>query len=178
MKISVNRLCRLAGLPTSTNQPRLVRESKEMEEKDHSYMEESSMEIAEDMEESYMEEADDMEEAYMEGSYMDEDMEESDCMEEADDMEEMIEVDEKMLVQELRRAKNLMKESALKRQRQSKSKENLLEAELKKIIESEVSSVMKDLNLTGGWVYGKNKPKRSKQGYTHQGSYLKGIGFK
>jgi hypothetical protein len=37
---------------------------------------------------------------------------------------------------------------------------------------------MKELNLTGGWVYGENKPQASKKGFVHQGSFMKGIGFK
>ena len=61
---------------------------------------------------------------------------------------------------------------------QKRRKENILEAELKTIIESEVENVMKDLNLTSGWVYGEKRPRASKKGYSHQGSYLKGIGFK
>ena len=92
-----------------------------------------------------------------------------------EDADKEIEVDEKMLVQELRRAKKMINESkrvkALKEQ-------NLQEAELKNIISSEIENVLKDLNLNSSWVYGGNKPKRSKPGHTAQGSYLKGIGFK
>ena len=58
------------------------------------------------------------------------------------------------------------------------SKAQLQENELKKIIESEVQNVLKDLNLNSEWIYGTKKPSRSKTGYTHQGSFLKGIGFK
>jgi hypothetical protein len=58
-------------------------------------------------------------------------------------------------------------------------KEAIVENELRGIVESEIENVLKQLNLSdGSWVYGANKPKRSRQGYTHQGSYLKGIGFK
>ena len=93
-------------------------------------------------------------------------------LEEEDGVDEMIEIDEVMLVQELRRAKRIMQES-------KKKKETLVENELKSIVESEIQNVLRDLNLTdGSWVYGSKKPTRSKQGYSHQGSYLKGLGFK
>ena len=113
-------------------------------------------------------------ESVMHEEMIDADVEESD-VEESD---EMIEIDEVMLVQELRRAKKLMQESAKRNAVRQRKKENLLESEIKRIIESEVANVMKDLNLNAGWVYGNNRPKRSQKGYTHQGSYLKGIGFK
>ena len=86
-----------------------------------------------------------------------------------DDLEEMIEIDEVMLVQELRRAKKLMNES---------KRRKLKEMNLKKIIDDEVRSTLKDLNLTSGWVYGENKPRRSRAGYVNHGTYLKGLGFK
>ena len=84
----------------------------------------------------------------------------------------MIEVDEVMLVQELRRAKKMMAENRLRKKQQIRE-----EKELKNIIEEEVKNVMRDLNLNSGWLYGKKKPQRSKKGYVHQGSFLKGIGF-
>ena len=86
-------------------------------------------------------------------------------------LDEMIEIDEAMLVQELRRAKAMLSEAKA-------NKQNLEEAQLRQIIESEVADVMKELNLTGGWVYGENKPQASKKGFVHQGSFMKGIGFK
>ena len=175
MKIDVNRLCRLAGL--SNNPSKLVNESyMPMEEKD----------LEEGM---YEEDADEgMEEKELEeGMYEEEELEEGMYEEDADEgMEEMIDIDEVMLVQELRRAKKLMKESAQKRHNKilrknrhaSKNKKTILENELKAIIESEVENIMKDLNLNAQWVYGKNAPKKSKKGYSHQGSFLKGPGFK
>ena len=95
---------------------------------------------------------------------------------EEDDMDEMIEVDETVLVQELRRARKMLSES--KRRNRKPSRQALQEAELKKIIESEVSNVMQELNLNSSWIYGNNRPQRSKKGYSHQGSFLKGLGFK
>ena len=90
-------------------------------------------------------------------------------------MDELIEVDERELVQELRRAKKMMMES-----KRRTSKKDLQEAQLKSIIEEEVQNVFSkmNLNLNSDWIYGSNKPKRSKQGYSHQGSFLKGLGFK
>ena len=49
---------------------------------------------------------------------------------------------------------------------------------IKKIIAEEVENVMQDLNLTSGWIYGGDKPKRSVQGRLNHGGYLKGPGFK
>ena len=59
-------------------------------------------------------------------------------------------------------------------------KKNIQESNLKKIIEEEVQNIFGelDLNLNADWIYGKNKPKVSKKGYTAQGSFLKGVGFK
>jgi len=92
-----------------------------------------------------------------------------------DDMDELIEVDEVELVQELRRAKKVMMET-----KRLNQKQNLQEQNLKKIIEEEVQNIFGelDLNLNADWIYGKNKPRRSKKGHTAQGSFLKGVGFK
>ena len=101
--------------------------------------------------------------------------EEEEEAEEEEKIDEMIEIDEVMLVQELRRAKRLMSES---RKRKVAKKERLQEMKLKAIIDQEVKNVIKDLQLNSGWMYGNKKPTRSKKGYTHQGSFLKGLGFK
>tara|TARA_B100000900_G_scaffold412951_1_gene435796 strand:- start:2769 stop:3221 length:453 start_codon:yes stop_codon:yes gene_type:complete len=150
MKINVDRMAVLAGIPNNGRARRLN------ETKYH----EGEMPEMEMTSEDYTEEGE---------------MPEGDGMASTEDLEEIIEVDEVMLVQELRRAKKLMQES---RKRKSLKFANLQEAQLKSIIESEIGNVLKDLNLNSSWVYGGNKPKRSRRGYTHQGSYLKGIGFK
>lgn len=157
MNIDINRLCKLAGL-ASNSSGRLMRESAHDAEVEEMMYEEEVEEVEE------AEAAEDPHEGYGvdEGE-----------VEEDDDA--MVEIDEVMLVQELRRAKKIMSES---KRYQARRKENLLEAELKTIIESEVENVMRDLNLNSDWMYGNKKPKSSRKGFTHQGSYLKGIGFK
>ena len=59
----------------------------------------------------------------------------------------------------------------------------LQEAQLRQIIEEEVDNVFKDLengkldlNISGDWVYGKNKPTNSRKGRIARG--FKSIGFK
>lgn len=148
MKINVDRLCLLAGVQTG-GRSGVIRESAQ-------YEGQHGMSV------------DEMEE-------MDYSMEEAAEDEGVDPMDEMIEIDEVMLVQELRRAKKIMLES---KRVEKRRKQNLLEAELKTIVETEVENVMKELNLNSSWVYGNRRPTRSRQGYTHQGAYLKGIGFK
>mgnify|MGYP003123742716 CR=1 FL=1 len=163
MKIDLNRLATLAGIDNKS-------ESMLSEGSDH-----DANEMMHSMEE---EKYDETMHSSMEGMHED-DMEEG-LYEE--DLDEEIEIDEVMLVQELRRAKQIMSESkrqnAKKQRLQESRRKRLQEAELKMIIEDEVQNVMKELNLTSSWVYGGNKPKRSREGYTHQGSYLKGLGFK
>jgi hypothetical protein len=100
-------------------------------------------------------------------------MEEMDEMGPMDEMDEMIEVDEAMLVQEIRRARAMLAEAA--RQSQA-TPEQLAEQKLKKIVAEEVENVMKDLNLTAGWVYGDKKPTNSRRGAVN--TAFPGIGFK
>lgn len=169
MRFNIDRMCRLAGLGKGGSSS-LLRESAQHDEANY--------------DEGAYHEAD-----YNEGEagehHFDEDSheidEDMDHMSEAEieDADEMVEVDEAMLVQELRRMKRIMSEakrksSSVKRRR----KENLQEAQLKAIIDQEVKNVIKDLNLNSGWLYGNKKPTRSRKGYTHQGSFLKGLGFK
>jgi len=182
MRISVNRLCELAGI--TNKRGKLLSEGKHDVEEGH-YGDHSMEEDAHDpSNEGYRAE---MEEGSYEMEEMDHPMEGAhdpmegahDPMEGAHDPmeEEILEVDEVQLVQELRRAKRLMNES--------KRREQMLqEMELKAVIDKEVKNVLRELNLNSdrrydsGWVYGSRRPKRSRHGYTHQGSYIKGIGFK
>lgn len=169
MRININRLSKLAGLPTSNQSKRSLYEGKKHKE--------------EELEEG-MYEMDHMEEDEMyEGMYEDDDGHgEADEGMYEDDMEEMIDVDETMLVQELRRAKRIMKENkkraSLNESRKQRRKQRIFEAQLKRLIDEEVQNVFDEMNYSNGWVYGKEKPSRSKTGYTHQGSFLPGIGFK
>ncbi len=160
MKINVDRIAKLAGLSSKSStrtrslnegaysNHEAMEEMEEIEEMDHEAMEEMDHEAMEEMDHEAMEEMD------------------------HEAMEEIVEIDEVMLVQELRRAKKIMLES-----KRRSSKKDLQEAQLKKIIEEEVQNIFGEMNLNSGWVYGNKMPKRSKKGYTHQGSFLKGIGF-
>jgi cobalamin biosynthesis protein CobT len=114
-----------------------------------------------------------MEEDAHEGMGHSDAMEEMDEMGPMDEMDEMIEVDEAMLVQEIRRARVMLAEAA--RQSQA-TPEQLAEQQLKKIVAEEVENVMKDLNLTAGWVYGDKKPTNSRRGAVN--TAFPGIGFK
>lgn len=160
MKINVDRLCELAGL-SSEGGTVLTEASNTSLRDDPALSDEAEYRFGKgQLAEGSEEEAE-------ETMSMEEDEE---AMEE-EALDEMIEIDEAMLVQELRRAKAMLSEAKA-------NKQNLEEAQLRQIIESEVADVMKELNLTGGWVYGENKPQASKKGFVHQGSFMKGIGFK
>jgi len=168
MKIDLDRLARLAGI--SGGSASTLNES--IDEKMH-HGDEKHETMSDTMEGMYHEE--DMDE----GMYHEEDMDEAMYEE---DLDEEIEIDEVMLVQELRRAKSIMAESRKRQERKAQIEkrraQRLQEAQLKLIIEDEVQNVMRELNLNSQWVYGKNQPKKSKEGYVHQGSMLKGLGFK
>jgi len=164
MRINFDRLSKLAGLPENNSKGSLHESKSYSEGEDHEAMGEMA-DIA------YMNEEDegDDHEAMSEG-------------EGHEDVDEMIEIDEVMLVQELRRAKRIMNENRRRAQlNESKKKQaaqNIFENQLKRIIDEEVQNVFDEMNISGQWVYGKNKPTRSKKGYTHQGSFIPGIGFK
>lgn len=95
--------------------------------------------------------------------------------------EPVYEIDEADLVSELRRLRVMTKiNNTKKRQQRQKA---LQEAQLRQIIEEEVDNVFKDLengkldlNISGDWVYGKNKPRNSRRGRIARG--FKSIGFK
>ena len=157
MKINVDRLCQLAGVGGKSSG--LLRESYDLG---------SQIEEEKNVEPEFAMEGDDMGDMFAEAD-------------EEDD--EVIEVDETELVQELRRMKRLMNENkrrqAIKAQRvQAARRQALQEAHLKSVIEEEVQNIMDELNISADWVYGENQPKKSRKGFVHQGSFLKGIGFK
>jgi hypothetical protein len=157
MKINVDRLCQLAGVGGKSSG--LLRESYDLG---------SQIEEEKNVEPEFAMEGDDMGDMFAEAD-------------EEDD--EVIEVDETELVQELRRMKRLMNENKRRqavaaRRTQQRRKQALQEAHLKSVIEEEVQSIMDELNIGADWVYGNNQPKKSRKGFVHQGSFLKGIGFK
>ena len=157
MRIDFNRMSKLAGLSTGTNRKSLV------EGAGH-YHEAESIDDSMSMDDMMAEEAE--AEAAEEGAE-----------EGADPLDEMIEIDEVMLVQELRRAKKIMNESKRRRLSESRNRQ-IFERQLKQVIDEEVANVMDEMNLTAGWVYGNNTPRRSRKGYTNQGSMMPGLGFK
>ena len=175
MKISVNRLCKLAGIESSKSN-RLNEGSNRSFHEEPYYQDEveyrfgqnqlSEGESPEGMAEDddYAHEMDGMDE--ME-SFFEGDEEDESPLDEMD-MDELIEIDERMLVQELRRAKKIMNESRIARRRQITARKDI-----DNIIEEEVASLMKDYN--GGWVYGNNKPTFSKKGQIT--TSFPGIGF-
>ena len=174
MRFKMNRLCELAGVPLSSKRGKLLRENK----KDHADQDEGMHEEDQD-EGMYEEDVDEgmYEEDQDEGMY-EEDQDEGMYEE---DQDEVLDIDEKELVQELRRARRIMQEGKKKAQaKHRRRKLALQEAQLKAVIDQEVKNVIKemDLNLNSDWIYGSRKPKKSRKGYTHQGSFLKGIGFK
>jgi hypothetical protein len=154
MRLDMDRICQLAGIKGTSSHRRtagMLRESAHDQEEGMHYEEKEA-------EEGMHYESLDEEEG-----------------EEGEGANEMVEIDEVMLVQELRRAKRLMNES---RKRKAAKRQQLQEMQLKAVIDQEVKNVIKDMQLNSGWVYGDRKPTRSRNGFTHQGSYLKGIGFK
>jgi len=156
MKINVDRMATLAGLGKASKNNKL-NESMQYEEDMNSEIADTILRRDNDDDLDQVDDNESMEEMYH------------------DDMDELIEIDEIELVQELRRAKKMMIES-----KRINHKQKLQEQNLKKIIEEEVQNIFGELelNLNADWIYGKNKPTRSKKGHTAQGSFLKGVGFK
>jgi hypothetical protein len=179
MRFNIDRMCKLAGVRTSSSSSSVLRESANYESKlvSTSFATEGAdEEVSEDIPSEFDESRGDMDEMdhfdesrgdLGEMDHFDEsrgDLDEMDHFDEDDDDDgnEMVHVDEATLVKELRRMKRIVTEA------KSKSK----------LIAREVKSVLKDLNLNSGWVYGDRRPQRSKKGYLNHGSFLKGIGFK
>ena len=150
MKINLDRLCKLAGLEGDAEM---------LSEASNRSMHDDAP-VSDEAEHRY-------------GSNQlaeDADMDEDADMHEAEGMDEMIEVDEAMLVQEIRRARKMISES------KKASPKSLAEQKLKKIVAEEVENVMKDLNLTAGWVYGNKKPVNSQRGVVN--TAFAGPGFR
>ena len=173
MKINLDRLCKLAGVQSgkkSLNEAsnRSYHEETPLsDERDHRF---GSGQLSEDADPPRDSDDPDLDEG---GHYHMEEMEEDMHMEDMEDMDELIEVDETMLVQEIRRARKMLSES---RKAKKVSPGTLAEQKLKKIVAEEVENVMKDLNLTSGWVYGDRKPTNSRRGVVN--TSFPGIGFR
>ena len=167
MKINLDRLCKLAGVE-STQDTQLNEASNSSLRDDPALSGEAEHrfgqnQLAEDSEsEDDSEEEEEKEEMAGHGTG---------AMEE--NLDEIIEVDEAMLVQELRRAKAMISEA---RKASEAEKTDLSEIQLRDIVADEVSNIMKDFNLTAGWVYGDSKPKNSKRGQVI--TSMPGLGFK
>lgn len=150
MRFDVNRLSRLAGI--GSGQKKSLNEAA-----NRSKHEDPAL-------------ADDVLFYHGKGQLSEEKHEEADHgdVDEAED--ELLEIDEEDLVMELRRLRKLQ---------ESKKRQTIQEAQLKAIIDQEVKNVlseMEDLNISGDWVYGKDKPRKSRRGYV--ATSFPGIGFK
>ena len=170
MRINVDRLCELAGVPGSRRSSGLIREGVEPKAQHQDEGLPPELEDALGEGNAGVDDAFDvsgLEELAAE--------EENEGSEKGDPMDEIIEINEADLVKELRRMRVHMHE---RRKVQKRRQQNLQEAQLKAIIDQEVKNVLKELNLNSGWIYGNKKPTRSRKGYSHQGSFLKGFGFK
>ena len=174
MQINFDRLSQLAGISSSSKKSLnegAHYEGEEADDKNEAYYEASAIDGLEEI----LDEAD-----------IDETKEKEDekAKDEAYEMnlDEMIEVDEVMLVQELRRMKSLMeakkRSQLLESRKLQQKKQALIEQRLKEVIDDEVKDILNKLNYNSGWIYGDNKPKNSRHGYSHQGNFLKGLGFK
>ena len=167
MRINIDRLSKLAGLPSAGGR-RSLYESAHQDEGDYHNEGDYHYEG-----EGHLSEV----ELNFESDSSEEDKDDKD-----DKGEEVLEIEEAMLVQELRRMKAIMQENKRRKaqaaSRQRRRKQALVEAKLKRVIDEEVQSVLNELQYGSDWMYGDNKPTRSRRGYTHQGSYFKGFGFK
>jgi hypothetical protein len=178
MRINIDRLCELAGVPGAKrtrgglmSEGMRVREGEPGDGGNVREGEDDGGKVREgDMPNQLATALDEME-----GPEQDEGAEPEAQHEMADDPNEVLDINEADLVKELRRMRVKMHEA---RKIEQRRQQNLQEAQLKAIIDQEVKNVIKELNLNSGWVYGQKKPTRSRKGYTHQGSFLKGLGFK
>ena len=149
MKINIDRLCQLAGVPSSGGSGVLTEASNRSWHEDPQLGDEADYRYGRNQL---------SEESYDEGDHMEE------------DPDEVIEISEAELVQELRRAKQLMKIAREERY------EDLQEArQIQSLVDQEVAAMMKEYNLSSDWVYGNNKPTFSKKGQVT--TMIPGIGF-
>ena len=164
MRIDFNRICKLAGVPTNSSRPGLIKEAADYHEGEEK--------ASDEMSEIYEEENDTDEGHY---GMHEEDAEDA---EDAEDQDEMVEVDMGELMSEIRRAKRVMAINEQKKKDIARRKRRLQENHLKRVIQREVENVLSEIeDRDSSWVYGNRQPKYSKKGYTNQGRTLPGIGF-
>jgi len=97
---------------------------------------------------------------YLYESEVEEGMHDEDVEEDEEDVEEMIEIDDNELVKEVRNIK----------------RKRINEARLKAVIEDELREVLAEMQYGSDWMYGENKPSKSKKGNVTRG--FTGLGFK
>jgi len=190
MRIDFNRICKLAGINDNSRSRSFLNESadhgKEQEEMRHYNEGDNLHGEASEQEEMMQYEMDDNlhgegDMAYEaeigdDGSLPEADEDEE---KEKEDQDEMVEVNISELMSEIRRAKKIMKLNEQRARNQRARKQRLQENKLKRVIAREVESVLAEMQeYDSEWVYGKRKPRRSKRGYSAQGSYMPGIGFR
>ena len=186
MKISVNRLAKLAGIETGSRRNLNEGSNRSFHEEPY-YQDEVDFRYGRGQlaEEADKDEAMEMDPAMMgeEDMSMMPGMMETDDIDDKDeiadpnieelmkgDPDEIIDVDETMLVQELRRAKRIMNENRTRRQVQLAER-----SRINSIIDEEVENMMHKYNLGSSWVYGDNRPTASKPGRITRS--FPGIGF-
>ena len=184
MKINFDRICRLAGVESGSERKRRLSEGADHkhdhggmknEKHDMYEMEEDAMyEMEEDamyeMEEDAMEEM----EEYGEGMYMKEEPQD----EMMNKLDEVVEVDPRVLMEEIRRAKKIKVLRENRRRSYVRKQHQLQENHLKRVIRKEIQNIMSEIDdVDNSWVYGENKPRHSRKGYTNHGRTLPGIGF-
>ena len=169
MKINIDRLCELAGVPSGGTSDVLTEASNRSLHDDPSVSDEAEFRFGNNqLSETYSE--GELEAGHMEGGHMEGQMEGDygEGMEE--DPDEVIEISEAELVQELRRAKKMMMSA-----RASKNADLQETRKIQNLVDQEVAAMMKEYNITADWVYGENKPTFSKRGQVT--TMIPGIGF-
>jgi hypothetical protein len=194
MRIDFNRICKLAGINDNSGSRSYLNEGadhgKEQEEMMHHNEGDSELHYEGDSDlhgegdsdlhgegdMTYMMEEDDDDAS--EGMMEDED---EDAKEKKKD-EEVVEVNISELMSEIRRAKKLIKINEQNARREHIRKQQLQENKLKRVIAREVESVLSEMQsydeYDSEWVYGNIKPRRSRKGYSAQGSFIPGVGFR
>jgi hypothetical protein len=178
MKINLDRLCKLAGVKSAQGGALNEASNRSMHD-DQSVSDEVDYRFGQNQ----LAEGDDEEDGEPpadEALYEEEETDEGEdeLQTEYDEgmdgyLDEVIEVDEAMLVQELRRAKSMLSEAS---KTQVAEAGELSESQLRSIVAEEVKNIMKDFNLTAGWIYGDDRPQNSKAGQVI--TSMPGLGFK